>query len=159
MYDDVIGVKTGFTKKSGRCLVSASKKDGKFVIAVTLNDSNDWQDHRSLLDLGLSLIETKEFSYPDRTVKIPCVNGSVVEAEVPSVSINVTENTKVTYQIKAQAFLYAPISKGQKIGEICYYCDGNLVCCKDICANTRQNQNHNKIKLLFQILKSILSGV
>lgn len=58
MYDDVVGVKTGFTKKSGRCLVSAAKKDGKLVIAVTLNDGNDWQDHRHLLDLGLSLIHT-----------------------------------------------------------------------------------------------------
>lgn len=159
MYDDVIGVKTGFTKKSGRCLVSACKKDGKFVIAVTLNDGNDWQDHRYLLDLGISLIETKEFSYPDRIVKIPCVSGSVIEAEVPSVSINVTENTNVTYQIKAPAFLYAPISKGQKIGEICYYCDGVSVCSKDIYAGDSQKQNHNRFKLFFQILVCIICGV
>ena len=159
MYDDVIGVKTGFTKKSGRCLVSACKKDGKFVIAVTLNDGNDWQDHRYLLDLGISLIETKEFSYPDRIVKIPCVSGSVIESEVPSVSINVTENTNVTYQIKAPAFLYAPISKGQKIGEICYYCDGVSVCSKDIYAGDSQKQNHNRFKLFFQILVCIICGV
>lgn len=159
MYDDVIGVKTGFTKKSGRCLVSACKKDGKFVIAVTLNDGNDWQDHRYLLDLGISLIETKEFSYPDRIVKIPCVSGSVIEAEVPSVSINVTENTNVTYQIKAPTFLYAPISKGQKIGEICYYCDGVSVCSKDIYAGDSQKQNHNRFKLFFQILVCIICGV
>ena len=129
------------------------------MIAVTLNDGNDWQDHRYLLDLGISLIETKEFSYPDRIVKIPCVSGSVIEAEVPSVSINVTENTNVTYQIKAPTFLYAPISKGQKIGEICYYCDGVSVCSKDIYAGDSQKQNHNRFKLFFQILVCIICGV
>ncbi len=59
MYDDVIGVKTGYTKSSGRCLVSAGKKDGKYVIAVTLNDKNDWNDHRALLDLGY-----EKFTFP-----------------------------------------------------------------------------------------------
>ena len=159
MYDDVIGVKTGFTKKSGRCLVSASKKDGKFVIAVTLNDGNDWKDQRFLLDLGLSLIETREFSYPERVIKIPCTNGNTVTAEVPSVLINVTENSKITYSVKTPAFLYAPISKGQKIGEICYYCEGVSVCSKDIYASGSQKQNQNKFKLFFQIVGCIICSI
>ena len=50
LSDDVVGVKTGYTKKSGRCLVSAGRRDGKLVVAVTLNDSNDWQDHLSMLE-------------------------------------------------------------------------------------------------------------
>lgn len=51
IFDGAVGVKTGFTKKSGRCLVSAAQRDGKFVIAVTLNDPNDWEDHKELLKL------------------------------------------------------------------------------------------------------------
>jgi len=56
-YDDIIGVKTGFTKKCGRTLVSAAERDGVTVIAVTLDDGDDWRDHRAMLDYGLSLYE------------------------------------------------------------------------------------------------------
>ena len=54
-YPDCVGVKTGFTKKSGRCLVSAAERDGILLIFVTLNDPNDWNDHAALLDYGFSL--------------------------------------------------------------------------------------------------------
>lgn len=57
MYDGAVGVKTGFTKKSGRCLVSAAERDGIDIIAVTLNDSNDWRDHEAMLDYGFSETE------------------------------------------------------------------------------------------------------
>ena len=51
MYDGAIGIKTGFTKKSGRCLVSAAERNGLTLIAVTLDAPDDWRDHTSLLDL------------------------------------------------------------------------------------------------------------
>ena len=54
-YPDCVGVKTGFTKKSGRCLVSAAERDGVLLISVTLNDPNDWNDHTVLFDYGFSL--------------------------------------------------------------------------------------------------------
>ena len=75
MYDDIIGVKTGFTKKSGRCLVSAARRDGKLVIAVTLNDGNDWADHRFLLDTGLGAIEVCEYEPECRNVSVPVIGG------------------------------------------------------------------------------------
>lgn len=52
LYDGCIGVKTGYTKSSGRCLVSAAEKDGVRLICVTLSDPNDWADHAALLDMG-----------------------------------------------------------------------------------------------------------
>ena len=45
IYDDAVGIKTGFTKKSGRCLVSAARRDGVTLVAVTLNAPDDWNDH------------------------------------------------------------------------------------------------------------------
>lgn len=48
MYENAIGVKTGFTKSAGRTLVSAAKKDDRILICVTLNASDDWNDHISL---------------------------------------------------------------------------------------------------------------
>lgn len=48
--DNVIGVKTGFTKKSGRTLVSAVKYNGKIYVCVTLKDPDDWNDHKKIYE-------------------------------------------------------------------------------------------------------------
>lgn len=56
-YDGCIGVKTGYTKKTGRCLVSAAKRDGVTLVAVTLNAPNDWQDHTKMLDYGFENVK------------------------------------------------------------------------------------------------------
>jgi len=52
MYDGCIGVKTGFTKKSGRCLVTGAKRNNLGVIAVTLNAPDDWNDHKKMLNFA-----------------------------------------------------------------------------------------------------------
>ena len=159
MYDDIVGVKTGFTKKSGRCLVSASKKDGKFVIAVTLNDGNDWADHRTLLDLGLSLIESKVFSPQKSEVFVWVTDGTRQRVKIPSLTINVTEKSSVDYLIKLPQFLYAPIKKGQQIGSIKYSCNGNLVSDLPITAEKDISYKRNNLILLFEIFKSILARI
>lgn len=57
---DAIGVKTGFTKASGRCLVGAAERDGALLISVTLSAPNDWNDHISLFHYGFSLLGVPE---------------------------------------------------------------------------------------------------
>lgn len=52
MYDGADGVKTGYTKKALRCLVSSATRNGQRLAAVTINDGDDWADHRKLLDWG-----------------------------------------------------------------------------------------------------------
>lgn len=54
MYDGADGVKTGYTKQSLRTLVTSATRDGQQLVAVTLNDGNDWIDHRNLLDYGFA---------------------------------------------------------------------------------------------------------
>ena len=52
IYDNIIAGKTGYTKKSGRCLVSAALRDNLKLIVVTLDAPNDWNDHKSLYNFG-----------------------------------------------------------------------------------------------------------
>lgn len=156
MYDDIVGVKTGFTKKSGRCLVSASKKDNKFVIAVTLNDGNDWADHRALLDLGLSLITSKNFSPKEGTISVNIADGQSTTLLVPDAVLNITDNSKVTYNVNLPQFLYAPIKKGESVGDICYYCNDNLMCELPITSQKEIKYNSSKLVLVLQIFNSIL---
>ena len=43
-----IGVKTGYTKAAGRILVSAAEREGRTLIVVTIDDPDDWSDHKRL---------------------------------------------------------------------------------------------------------------
>ncbi|MBO9597905.1 MAG: D-alanyl-D-alanine carboxypeptidase [Cohnella sp.] len=54
MYEGADGVKTGYTKKALRCLVSSATRNGQQLVVVTLNDGDDWADHRKLLDYGFA---------------------------------------------------------------------------------------------------------
>lgn len=73
MFDGAEGVKTGFTKKCGRCLVSSASRMGRRLIAVTLNAPDDWNDHISLLNTGFARFE-------ERTVLSAGEIGSVTVA-------------------------------------------------------------------------------
>ena len=50
LYEGCIGGKTGYTMTAGRCLVTAAKRGGMTLIAVTLDDRDDWDDHTALYD-------------------------------------------------------------------------------------------------------------
>ncbi len=94
MYEGAIGVKTGFTKKSGRCLVGAAEKDGLMFVTVTLDAPNDWSDHIQLFDLGFSMLENRclcnaeEFIYElpvmgEKNRFGYCINTEAVYAPLP----------------------------------------------------------------------------
>ncbi len=59
-YEGADGVKTGYTKLASRCLVSSATRNGQQLAAVTLNDGNDWSDHRKLLDYGFARFPLQE---------------------------------------------------------------------------------------------------
>lgn len=53
-YKYTTGGKTGFTEIARRTLVSTASKDNINLVVVTLNDGNDWADHRSLFEYGFN---------------------------------------------------------------------------------------------------------
>jgi D-alanyl-D-alanine carboxypeptidase len=52
LYEGADGVKTGFTKRAKRCLVSSATRNNQQLVVVTLNDPADWVDHMRLFDYG-----------------------------------------------------------------------------------------------------------
>ncbi len=60
MYDGVCGIKTGFTKKCGRTLVTSIYRGTGHLICVTLNAPDDWSDHKKLLMYGESVLGLKQ---------------------------------------------------------------------------------------------------
>lgn len=53
-YPGTTGVKTGYTHKSGWCLVASATRHGVSLIAVVLDSPNMYADAKRLLDLGFS---------------------------------------------------------------------------------------------------------
>lgn len=51
-FEGANGVKTGYTKKSGRCLVGGAKKDGMQLISVVLNCADMWNDTVRILNFA-----------------------------------------------------------------------------------------------------------
>ncbi len=78
MDQEIIGVKTGYTKAAGRILVSALDYHGRTLIAVTINDGNDWQDHLNLYDYGRSCYQQQLlFSKGAYLGQIPLLDGGL----------------------------------------------------------------------------------
>ena len=59
LYEGADGVKTGYTKTAGRCLVSSATRGGQQLVAVTLSDGDDWADHAKLLNYGFKHYPSK----------------------------------------------------------------------------------------------------
>ena len=73
-----IGVKTGFTKAAGRTLVTAATRNGRTLIAVTLCDGNDWQDHATLYDYGFSqYVEDVAIRKGEAVAELALMDGTV----------------------------------------------------------------------------------
>lgn len=131
-YQGCVGVKTGFTKEAGRCLVSAAERDGALLIAVTLNAPNDWQDHTALLDYGFSQVEPYQLAGGDVRLTVPVV-GSPEEAvslrgsNGGEVTLPLGQGAQVKRVVHAPKFLYAPVEAGEQVGEICWYLEGQLL--------------------------------
>lgn len=120
--EGVEGIKTGFTKKSGRCLVTSCKRNDTRLIAVTLNAPDDWNDHKSLYDYGYDQFETVslggKFSINSMLVAGGTKNRIALNNDVVELNLKKDIINKITYTIELPAFIYAPVSKGDVIGEV-----------------------------------------
>ena len=136
-YEGAIGIKTGFTKKSGRCLVSCAEKKGMGVIAVTLNAPSDWSDHATLLDYGFLQLKTEKLYTPDDIENIAVANSDdkiAVNFTAPTVTLLPEQFNNVTFKTKLNRFIFAPVKKEQKLGIVEYYIGENKIAEAEITA-------------------------
>ena len=134
-YDGCIGVKTGYTSLAGRCLVSAARRNGVTVIAVTLNDRNDWNDHISLLDYGLSKVKKKvvEPQIPHFSTLLSAEDLEV-ELFIEPLEIGLTDNENIEYTAVLRQNIFAPIEKGEVVGFVEYSVGEGVVRSEEIVA-------------------------
>ena len=128
-YEGCIGLKTGYTEKAGRTLVSAAERDGMTLICVTLSDPNDWADHAALFDRGFSAYHLETAVTTGERVGALPVEGSlaplcpILAAGTVSAALRAGETLERDVRLDT-ARLTAPAAEGQQVGELIYSLEG-----------------------------------
>ena len=117
MYPYTTGGKTGYTNAAHRTLVTTASKDNKNLVVVTLNDGNDFNDHKSLYETY--------FEKYDSVLTIDKDHFEIEDTYYDHVEFYVkndyyalvTEEEKKNLKINITLFKYDDIYDGIKIGE------------------------------------------
>ena len=129
---ECIGIKTGFTKKAGRCLVSAVERGGRTLIAVTLRASNDWEDHRKLFGYGFAQYHSIEIDDSTQPVaRLHIAGGMARYADVTLAETPVAQVRVLPFHIRRELLLrpfeYAPLPAGKVVGTARYFSEDILL--------------------------------
>lgn len=145
------GVKTGYTGKAGKCLVSSANIQGNDIIVVVLNCTERWKESIKIFDYVNKNYEFKKmFAKGDSAGEIVLKRGNINLEFQDDVIIPVKNGVEYNVKIIKPEKINYTINKGDKIGKICVYADGEL-----IYSNSLQASNAFKVKQLPKWLKII----
>ena len=136
-YDrSVDGVKTGYTKAAGYCLVASAERNGMRLISVVMGTENDdsrVRESQKLLTYGFRNFETSTIYEESEIVKSAPLFYGVEEV----ISLGVSQNVSVTIprgsyekleaQIKVPKIIEAPVRKGDVLGELLLMMDEEAI--------------------------------
>ena len=166
MYDGALGIKTGFTKSSGRCLVSAAERNGITLVAVTLNAPDDWNDHKKLFDYGFAVSAFQELQPDFSGVSVSVAGSGVSRVGVYAEEIFNAVPAGCSVEIYTERFLYAPVAEGEAVGYgVIKHANGTEISrfslFSDCAAPLKPAQSERKSQkgfLFFERLKNIFKG-
>jgi len=124
-----IGVKTGYTSKAGRCLVSAVRRNGAGVVCVVLKAPDSWADSTALLEYGMTKVCYADIVTDTVTYELNVVGGTQSTVRVQNVSY-LSGSVLCEYFESMETvvilprFAYAPVKAGDKVGEIGVWANG-----------------------------------
>lgn len=120
--DRVVGIKTGYTRAAGRCLVSAARENDKELLVVTLDCPDDFNVHSKIYDEYFERLE-----YVDLTFEAGNYRVAVTGAEKSTLPIKTDaslgafltseERGRIRIKFLVEPFIYAPVDVGEKVGE------------------------------------------
>ena len=136
-YDrSVDGVKTGYTKAAGYCLVASAERNGMRLISVVMgaeNDDSRVRESQKLMTYGFRNFETSTIYEESEIVKSAPLFYGVEEV----ISLGVSENVSVTIprgsyekleaQIRVPKVIEAPVRKGDVLGELLLIMDEEVM--------------------------------
>lgn len=127
------GVKTGFTKAAGRCLISSVKRGGRRVIIVTLHAPDDWNDHRLLYEEAFAGMTERGYLEEGELVahlRVQSGASGVIGVRASTgIAMNLTdeEAARVKLRLYLPWFVYAPVEAGSAAGRAELTLDGRVL--------------------------------
>lgn len=141
-YAGAIGIKTGYTKEAGNCVVGAAQEGSLLLIAVAMNSPSVYHDLEQMLDYGFDHYNNKTIKNSNQlSVTVPVVNGQekTVQARPKTdltVAVTAKEQSQCTYKCYPQEQITAPVKKNQIVGSCKMYVAGHEVSEVDLLACT-----------------------
>lgn len=164
-YGGLCGFKAGFGEVSGRCAAVAAERDGEAYAAVLLG----YDDEDEMFTLAKRLLNTGFDSYcvfrPQLPEDIPSeieVKGGIGKTVpvdygyVRSVVVSNGGAKSITSRAILPDCVYAPVKKGDKLGEVHFYMDDRFIFSSDILAADNAEQL-TPIKMFGILLKKLIS--
>lgn len=125
------GVKTGYTKAAGRILVSGAKRDGRQLIAVTIDAPDDWNDHTQMLEDGFARYSQRQLIRKGDVLGILDVAWGTSEKVALVASQDfywaMAQGEVISVVLPGNGFVYAPVNEGQWAGNAHILVDGEKV--------------------------------
>lgn len=156
--DGCDGVKTGYTKKSGRCLVSSCTRNGMQVVCVVLNCGPMFEDSTNLINKAFEEYKLYEILPSYKFVDDVVVEDGktdkvrIYNKEGYNVVANETEINKYRVEYDYNKTVKAPIDKDTKLGEVKIYYDNSLIFTDNL-YNIENVEGLDKIDKLKDILE------
>lgn len=128
MYKYVEGIKTGYTKATGRCLVSSADIDGMEFVICTLNAPDDWNDHIKLYEYAKNEYERRKVIEKGQFLKNAYIGGTAVKVTSGSdVFVTMKKNRRFDGEVSVSLNenIGFPIEQEQKIG-VCRLKNGDF---------------------------------
>lgn len=123
--DGADGVKTGYTKKAGRCFVGSATRNGMQVVVVVLNCGPMFEETANMLDAAFANYSLKTI------VPLNKVCGSIAEK---GRKVYFVCPERIQYPVKEGEQLTTQIELTKDVRQISVYADGKLVCVKNLIA-------------------------
>ena len=112
------GVKTGYTKAAGRILVSSVVRQDRRLVAVTINDGDDWKDHEALHNEGFKRYTLQNLIIKGQPLgQLEIMGGersTVTVLAAEDFSYAVAENEQPYVLLSKPDFVFAPVVSGQQ---------------------------------------------
>lgn len=161
LYDGANGIKTGYTRATGRCLVSSAEREGMEFVAVTLNAPDDWRDHTNMLNYAFAQCERATVIKKGECLREVRLEEGVLELCADrdiEVTVNKNGGSKCEAVLHIAKNISAPINAGEKLGVVELVQNGVYADRADIVSgNEIVVEKKKENKGLYYIKKSILA--
>ena len=124
------GIKTGFTKAAGRILVSSAQRQGRRLVAATMDAPDDWRDHQALLEAGFADFRIVPIISAGEQLGMRTILGGAGKVRLVAgedFSFALAQGEQPQIVIGGQNFAYAPVAQGAEAGTAYVLLSGKIV--------------------------------